>query len=133
MPGESASWLLQLTGSPARPDAVDRAIEYTDPGYLVYSDVLPVQLGDGRRYLVSARVQRLLGPDGTDVPLHRRADRAGRRAGLPGRATVTATLRATESLPQGPGRRPAARPGHRPSPTRAIRWSATSPARARRR
>ena len=39
-----------------------RATEYTDPGYLVYSDVLPVQTAAGRRYLTSARVQRLLGP-----------------------------------------------------------------------
>ena len=39
-----------------------QAIEYTDPGYLVYSDVLPVQLAAGRRYLASARVQRLVGP-----------------------------------------------------------------------
>ncbi len=44
-----------------------QATEYTDPGYLVYSDVLPVRDPDGRRYLTSARVERLLGPDGKAV------------------------------------------------------------------
>ncbi|PZF90295.1 hypothetical protein, partial [Micromonospora deserti] len=99
VPGESASWLLQVTADGGR-YAVSRATEYTDPGYLVYSDVLPVQTAGGRRYLTSARVERLLGPDGralvntdgltepVDVP--------------PCRAVpVTATLRATDSLPRG--------------------------------
>src|SRR6185312_4402091 len=63
VPGESASWLLQLAGDGGR-YAIARATEYTDPGYLVYSDVLPVQTAGGRRYLVSARVQQLLGPQG---------------------------------------------------------------------
>ncbi|MEH1014911.1 hypothetical protein V6U90_17590 [Micromonospora sp. CPCC 206060] len=99
VPGGSASWLLQLTGSDGR-YTVSRAAEYTDPGYLVYADVLPVQLADGRRYLTSARVDRLTGPDGAALT---------GTDGLTGPVTVpacaavpvTASLRATESLPQG--------------------------------
>jgi hypothetical protein len=99
VPGESASWLLQLARDGDR-YAVTRATEYTDPGYLVYSDVLPVLTTGGRRYLVSARVQRLLGPndraltlaDGLSTPVDVPACRA---------VPVTATLRVTESLPRG--------------------------------
>ncbi|WP_182910398.1 hypothetical protein [Micromonospora endophytica] len=99
VPGQAASWLLQLSTDGDR-YAVSHATEYTDPGYLVYSDVLPVQGADGRRYLVSERVRRLLGPDGrtlsgTDgitVPVDVPQCTA---------VTVTATLRTTESLPRG--------------------------------
>ncbi|MFC4021849.1 hypothetical protein ACFOW4_28460 [Micromonospora sp. GCM10011542] len=99
VPGESASWLLQLTRDGDR-YAVTRATEYTDPGYLVYSDVLPVQTTAGRRYLVSARVERLVGPDdralaltdGLSAPVDVPACRA---------VPVTATLRVTGSLPRG--------------------------------
>jgi hypothetical protein len=99
VPGESSSWLLQLTRDGGR-YVVSRATEYTDPGYLVYSDVLPVQFPDGRRYLTSGRVQRLLGPDGRALtstdgltePVRVPACRA---------VPVTATLRATRSLPRG--------------------------------
>jgi len=101
VPGESASWLLQLSWEPGSSGyAVGRAVEYTDPGYLVYADLLPVQLGDARHYLTSARVQRLTGPDGADVPL-----RDGLSDAVPVEscraATLTVTLRETESLPQG--------------------------------
>ncbi|MFY1669374.1 hypothetical protein ACN27G_05365 [Plantactinospora sp. WMMB334] len=99
VPGEAASWLLQLTGD-GPGFTVDRAVEYTDPGYLVYSDVLPVQLPTGRRYLVSARVERLLGPDRR--PLTITGGLTGPVA-LPACAasTVTARLRPSESLPTG--------------------------------
>ncbi|MEH0936517.1 hypothetical protein V6U80_15275 [Micromonospora sp. CPCC 205543] len=99
VPGESASWLLQLDGSGGR-YRVDRATEYTDPGYLAYADVLPVQLPDGRRYLTSGRVERLLGPDGRALMV---TDGLSARAAVPACAAVpvTATLRATESLPRG--------------------------------
>ncbi|RQX53422.1 hypothetical protein DLJ57_09180, partial [Micromonospora chalcea] len=66
VPGDAASWLLQLDRDGQR-WRVAHATEYTDPGYLVYSDVLPVRDPDGRRYLTSARVARLLGPDGKAV------------------------------------------------------------------
>ncbi|MGR6318055.1 hypothetical protein Q2K19_02585 [Micromonospora soli] len=99
VPGESASWLLQL-GRDGDRWRVDHATEYTDPGYLVYSDVLPVQVADGRRYLLSARVQRLLGPDGRELP-----STAGLTEPLAVPACraveLTATLRATRSLPRG--------------------------------
>ncbi|MFC3505225.1 hypothetical protein ACFOOK_30280 [Micromonospora krabiensis] len=99
VPGEGASWLLQLTGEDGR-YRVARASDYTSPGYLVYSDVLPVQTTAGRRYLTSARVERLLGPDGRALSV-----RDGLTAPVdvpPCRAVpVTATLRATESLPRG--------------------------------
>ncbi|MFF5171056.1 hypothetical protein ACFY3U_00290 [Micromonospora sp. NPDC000089] len=99
VPGEGASWLLQVTGADGR-YVVTRAAEYTDPGYLAYADVLPVQLSDGRHYLTSGRVQRLLGPNGRSLAV---------TDGLTGPVTVpacaavpvTATLRATESLPRG--------------------------------
>ncbi|WBB70253.1 hypothetical protein [Micromonospora sp. WMMD812] len=99
VPGESASWLLQLTGDGGR-YAVTRATEYTDPGYLVYSDVLPVRTPTGRRYLTSARVERLLGPDGRALETR---DGISAPVDVPGcRAVpVTATLRTTESLPRG--------------------------------
>ncbi|SCL33034.1 hypothetical protein GA0074692_3474 [Micromonospora pallida] len=99
VPGESASWLLQLTAEGSR-YAVTRAVEYTDPGYLVYADVLPVQLGDERRYLTSARVERLLGPDGQPLTV---TDGLTGPVAVPACAAVpvTATLRATESLPRG--------------------------------
>ncbi|MEV4822414.1 hypothetical protein [Micromonospora sp. NPDC049274] len=99
VPGESASWLLQLSGDGAR-YAVARATEYTDPGYLVYSDVLPVQTAGGRRYLVSARVQQLLGPQGRALIV---ADGLSAPVDVPTCTAVgvTATLRATESLPRG--------------------------------
>ncbi|MFD6566351.1 hypothetical protein [Micromonospora profundi] len=99
VPGESASWLLQLSGDGGR-YAVTRATEYTDPGYLVYSDVLPVHTADGRRYLVSARVQQLLGPQDRALPL---TDGLSAPADVPACTAVgvTATLRATESLPRG--------------------------------
>ncbi|MEK8107465.1 hypothetical protein NKG94_24195 [Micromonospora sp. M12] len=82
VPGESSSWLLQLTRDGDR-YAVTRATEYTDPGYLVYSDVLPVQTAGGRRYLVSAGC-RPPRPTGPDVDHRGRPERAGRRAVLPG-------------------------------------------------
>lgn len=99
VPGEAASWLLQLTRDDDR-YTVSHATEYTDPGYLVYSDVLPVQSPQGRRYLTSERVRRLVGPDGKTLsstdgltdPVQVPECRA---------VTVTATLRATESLPRG--------------------------------
>lgn len=99
VPGESASWLLHLTGDGDR-YAVTRATEYTDPGYLVYSDVLPVQTAGGRRYLTSARVHRLLGPNGKALTstegLTEPVDVPACQA-----VAVTATLRSTESLPRG--------------------------------
>ncbi len=99
VPGESASWLLQLTRDGDR-YAVTRATEYTDPGYLVYSDVLPVQTRGGRRYLVSARVQTLLGPQGRALTV---ADGLSAPVAVPSctAVPVTVTLRATESLPRG--------------------------------
>ncbi|MGC5017669.1 hypothetical protein [Micromonospora sp. DT47] len=99
VPGEGASWLLQVTGSGGR-YAVTRATEYTDPGYLAYADVLPVQLADGRHYLTSGRVERLLGPNGRALVV---TDGLTGRVGVPACAAVpvTATLRATESLPRG--------------------------------
>ncbi|MGK5443030.1 hypothetical protein ACSNN7_14610 [Micromonospora sp. URMC 105] len=99
VPGEGASWLLQLTGDGGR-YTVTRASEYTDPGYLAYADVLPVQLAEGRRYLTSGRVERLLGPDGRALV---RTDGLSRPVAVPACAAVpvTATLRATESLPRG--------------------------------
>ncbi|SIN39621.1 hypothetical protein [Micromonospora cremea] len=99
VPGESASWLLQLTRDGDR-YTVTRATEYTDPGYLVYSDVLPVQTAGGRRYLVSARVQRLLGPQGRALTV---ADGLSAPVDVPActAVPVTATLRATASLPRG--------------------------------
>ncbi|MGC4896478.1 hypothetical protein [Micromonospora sp. DT31] len=99
VPGAGASWLLQLDSDGQR-WRVAHATEYTDPGYLVYSDVLPVREPTGRRYLTSVRVERLLAPDGTAL---------GRTDGLTDPVAVptcravelTATLRATSSLPRG--------------------------------
>ncbi|MFI7574812.1 hypothetical protein [Micromonospora sp. NPDC049497] len=99
VPGEKASWLLQVTARDGR-WAVTHATEYTDPGYLVYADVLPVWAVRERRYLVSARVERLLGPDGR--PVAQTEGLTGPVAVPPCRAVpLTATLRATESLPRG--------------------------------
>ncbi|MBY8871190.1 hypothetical protein K7640_04935 [Micromonospora sp. PLK6-60] len=99
VPGDGASWLLQLTRDGDR-YAVHRASEYTDPGYLVYSDVLPVQSAEGRRYLTSGRVERLRGPDGRDLAV---TDGLSAPVRVPAcrAVTVTATLRPTESLPRG--------------------------------
>jgi hypothetical protein len=100
VPGTAASWLLQLTGQGSSFEVV-HAVEYTDPGYLVYSDVLPVWTSDGRRYLTSARVERLIGPDGQDVPV---TDGLSAPVNVPGCSAVslTAELRRTESLSDGP-------------------------------
>ncbi len=99
VPGRAASWLLQLTGRGDR-FQIDRASEYTDPGYLVYSDVLPAYLPDGRRYLTSSRVERLLGPNGKALEL---VDGLSALVEVPRCAavTVTARLRPSESLPNG--------------------------------
>lgn len=99
VPGESASWLLQLAGKGTTYE-VTHSTEYTDPGYLVYSDVLPVQLANGRRYLTSNRVQRLVGPGNTTLAI---TDGLSAPADVPGctATPLTATLAATESLPQG--------------------------------
>ncbi|MFC7545539.1 hypothetical protein [Plantactinospora sp. GCM10030261] len=99
VPGTSASWLLQLTGTGAAV-SVERAVEYPDPGYLVYADVLPVALPDGRHYLTSARVEKLTGPSGTPVAT---TDGLTDRVDVPACAPVqlTATLRETDSLPNG--------------------------------
>jgi hypothetical protein len=99
VPGESASWLLQL-GRDGDRWRVDHATEYTDPGYLVYSDVLPVRTAEGRRYLTSARVTRLLGPDGRELD---RTDGLTGPVAVPACQAVelTATLRPTRSLPRG--------------------------------
>ena len=101
VPGGGASWLLQLTRRDAGPAfQVSHATEYTDPGYLVYSDVLPVQLPTGRRYLTSTRVQRLLGPDGEPLPVTEGMTAA---VDVPACAAVplNPSLRPTESLPEG--------------------------------
>lgn len=99
VPGESASWLLQL-GRDGDRWRVDHAAEYTDPGYLVYSDVLPVRTPEGRRYLTSARVRRLLDPDGRTLAT---TDGVTEPVTVPACRAVelTATLRATRSLPRG--------------------------------
>jgi len=99
VPGEAASWLLQLTGEGDR-FVVDRAVEYTDPGYLVYSDVLPLQLPSGRRYLVSARVDRLLGPNRQPLAV---TDGMTGPVPVPSctAVTISARLRPSESLPNG--------------------------------
>ncbi|GAB3080115.1 hypothetical protein GCM10027186_42940 [Micromonospora schwarzwaldensis] len=99
VPGESASWLLQLDRDGQR-WRVAHATEYTEPGYLVYADVLPVRQPTGRRYLTSARVERLLGPDGRTVP---GTDGVTEPVAVPPCRAVelTATLRPTPSLPRG--------------------------------
>ncbi|WBB82361.1 hypothetical protein O7606_10610 [Micromonospora sp. WMMD882] len=100
VPGESASWLLQLAAAGGGRYEVTRAVEHTDPGYLVYSDVLPVQLGAQRRYLTSTRVQRLTDPDGRPLAV---AEGLTAPVAVPACAAVgvTATLRPTASLPRG--------------------------------
>ena len=99
VPGDGASWLLQLDRDGQR-WRVAHATEYTDPGYLVYSDVLPVRDPDGRRYLTSARVERLLGPDGKAVAT---TDGVTEPVPVPACRAVelTAALRPTTSLPRG--------------------------------
>jgi hypothetical protein len=99
VPGESASWLLQLRAEGDR-YTVERATEYTDSGYLVYADVLPVHTPQGRRYLTSERVERLLGPNGRALA---KADGLTAPVAVPTCAAVpvTATLKATEALPRG--------------------------------
>ncbi|WP_281935311.1 hypothetical protein [Micromonospora sp. AKA38] len=99
VPGEAASWLLQLNRDGQR-WRVSHATEYTEAGYLVYADVLPVRQPTGRRYLTSARVERLLGPDGRTVP---GADGITEPVAVPACRAValTATLRPTPSLPRG--------------------------------
>ncbi|MEU6023215.1 hypothetical protein ACGFIK_00650 [Micromonospora sp. NPDC048871] len=99
VPGQAASWLLQLTGD-GEGYQVSHATEYTDPGYLVYSDVLPVQAADRRRYFTSERVRRLVGPQGKVLPvtegLTDPVEVPACRA-----VAVSATLRSTTSLPRG--------------------------------
>lgn len=99
VPGGSASWLLQLTGA-GTDFQVFRAVEYTDPGYLVYADVLPVQLSTGRHYLASTRVERVLGPENEPITF---TDGLSAPVQIPSCTAVTLTvrLRATESLPAG--------------------------------
>lgn len=99
VPGTGASWLLQVAGEDGR-HTVTHAVEHTDPGYLVYSDVLPVHTETGRRYLVSARVTDLTGPDGQAVTIE---GGLSTPVAVPACSAVpvTAALRATESLPQG--------------------------------
>lgn len=99
VPGTGASWLLHVTGRDGR-YTVTHAVEHTDPGYLVYSDVLPVHTDGGRRYLVSARVTDLVGPDGRAVTVE---DGLSEPVAVPAcsAVSITATLRATESLPRG--------------------------------
>ncbi|MGC5029723.1 hypothetical protein [Micromonospora sp. DT229] len=99
VPGQAASWLLQLTGD-GEGYQVSHATEYTDPGYLVYSDVLPVQAADRRRYFTSERVRRLVGPQGRVLPV---TEGLTDPVEVPAcRAVpVTATLRSTTSLPRG--------------------------------
>ncbi|WP_442792047.1 hypothetical protein [Micromonospora sp. NBC_01796] len=99
VPGDAASWLLQLTGRGAEFE-VTNAVDYSDPGYLIYSDVLPVVVPEGRRYLTSTRVERLLGPDGKPLTV---TDGVSAPVAVPrcGAVPITARLRSTESLPQG--------------------------------
>lgn len=96
VPGTGTSWLLQLTAEEAGFEVIS-AVEYTDPGYLVYSDVLPVQMPGGRRYLTSARVERLVGPDDGEIPVD---DGLSAPVDVPEcqAITLTVTLRATDSL-----------------------------------
>jgi hypothetical protein len=99
VPGDSASFLLQLAGRGAEFE-VTATGDYSDPGYLIYSDVLPLTVPQGRRYLTSTRVDRLLGPDGQPLTV---TDGVSAPVDVPQCAAVpiTARLRNTESLPQG--------------------------------
>lgn len=99
VPGPAGSWLLQLADQGAGFE-VTHAVEYPDPGYLVYSDVLPVYQPTGRRYLASVRVQRLQGPDGRAVEI---SDGLSTPVRVPPCAAVplTVQLRSTRSLPGG--------------------------------
>jgi hypothetical protein len=99
VPGDSASFLLQLAGRGAEFE-VTQVGDYSDPGYLIYSDVLPLTVPQGRRYLTSTRVNRLLGPDGQPLTV---TDGVSALVDVPRCAAVpiTARLRSTESLPQG--------------------------------
>lgn len=99
VPGPAGSWLLQLTDRGTGFE-VTRAAEYTDPGYLVYSDVLPVFRLDGRRYLTSARVQRLLGPDDKPVTVTDGLSAPVRVAPCAALG-LTVELRPSRSLPEG--------------------------------
>ncbi|XXG09891.1 hypothetical protein WHN02_11795 [Micromonospora sp. SH-82] len=99
VPGESASWLLQLRADGDR-YTVERATEYTDPGYLIYADLLPVHTDQGRRYLTSGRVERVLGPNGRAVEQTDGLTATVKIADCEA-APLTLTLRATESLPRG--------------------------------
>lgn len=104
VPVYGASWLLQLAGTPDDL-SVTGAAQYTDPGYLVYSDLLPVRLGNTTRYLASARVEQVTGPDGQPVPgrdgLTDPVDVPRCQA-----APLALRLRSTQTLPSG---EPAAR------------------------
>lgn len=99
VPGGAAAWLLQLSGNDTGFE-IDRTAEYADPGYLVYSDVLPLHLPSGRRYLTSTRVERLTGPDGAEIKI---TDGLSDPVEVPecGATSVTASLRPTASLPEG--------------------------------
>jgi hypothetical protein len=99
VPGDGSSWLLQVAGA-GTDLSVTRAVEYPDPGYLVYSDVLPVRLGTDRHYLTSTRVERLTGPDGAPVAT---TDGLSAAVRVPDctPVPVRASLRATDSLPRG--------------------------------
>ncbi|BCJ67191.1 hypothetical protein [Polymorphospora rubra] len=99
VPVYGASWLLQLDGT-GDGLTVTNAAQYTDPGYLVYSDLLPVRLDDTTRYLTSARVEQVTGPNGRPL---RVSDGLTDPVGVQ-RCTATPVavrLRATESLPRG--------------------------------
>ncbi|MEV0729173.1 hypothetical protein [Polymorphospora sp. NPDC050346] len=99
VPVYGASWLLQLDGA-GDGLAVTSAAQYTDPGYLVYSDLLPVRLGSTTRYLTSARVEQVTGPNGRPVRVSEGltdpVDVARCTA-----SPIALRLRATESQPRG--------------------------------
>ncbi len=58
VPGANDSWLLHVTGRQGSL-SVTKGTKSTDPGALVYSDVLPVRIENGTRYLTSTRVETL--------------------------------------------------------------------------
>jgi hypothetical protein len=99
VPGGDASWLLQVSRRDGAFE-VTRTARYTEPGYLVYADVLPVSLASGRRYLASARVEQIVGPDGNPLQV---TDGLSASVDAPrcSAITVTASLHPTESLPAG--------------------------------